>query len=54
MKTVIKCPTCKRRIFDTTDNSLGLIDIKCPHCKQVVQVELKPKPILRFIELKRK
>ena len=22
MKSIIKCPTCKRRIFDTTDNSL--------------------------------
>lgn len=54
MKSTIKCPTCRRRIFDTTDSSNAVIDIKCPHCKQIVQVELKSKATHRLLELKRK
>ena len=39
---MIKCPCCRRRIFDTTRDTSAHIYIKCQHCKQVVEIDLIP------------
>ena len=41
MPKTIKCPVCNKRVFDAAEHANGLIYIKCPRCKQMVQVELK-------------
>lgn len=40
----IKCPECKRRLFDITGKWIGetLITIKCQACKKIVEINLTP------------
>lgn len=42
-KETIKCPICKKRIFDIVKHPAdeAVIEIKCPHCRQVVTISLK-------------
>lgn len=40
IKVVKKCPICGRRIFDKITPASGLIQIKCPGCRQVITVDL--------------
>ena len=39
----IYCPICKKRLFDILTPSEGIIEIKCPKCKQIIVVNLKTK-----------
>lgn len=39
-KIVKKCPKCGRRIFDKVTPTSGVIEIKCPQCKQVIEIDL--------------
>ncbi len=36
-----KCPVCGMRLFDISIGSTGEILIKCPRCKEVVEIKLK-------------
>ncbi len=49
----IKCPTCKKRLFDISENCAGIVDIKCTHCKKLVKISLKPKPRSMILAIKR-
>jgi len=40
MQVMKKCPVCDRRIFDKITPTSGLIEMKCPHCRNVVTVNL--------------
>jgi phage FluMu protein Com len=39
MKTV-KCSKCKRRLFDITEESQAVIEIKCPRCGETIVVKV--------------
>ena len=39
-KLIVRCPKCGWRIFDKVTPTTGLISVKCPKCKNVVQVDL--------------
>jgi len=32
------CPSCGKRVFDARDGDTAVITLKCPHCKQIVDV----------------
>lgn len=40
LKHQIKCPTCRKRAFDISElpNVPLVIELKCPHCKNIVRV----------------
>lgn len=39
-KIKVSCPKCGRRVMDKTEDAKGVIEIKCPHCKSVVKIQL--------------
>lgn len=39
MKEIILCPKCNKRIFDLTLKGKVSIEIKCIHCKNVVNIK---------------
>jgi len=41
MNETVKCPSCKRRLFDKLDDTSGVIEIKCPNCKTVLKIKLE-------------
>ena len=40
MQVMKKCPICDRRIFDKITPTSGMIEMKCPHCRNVVKINL--------------
>ncbi|MBW9148520.1 hypothetical protein K2F40_05970 [Clostridium sp. CM028] len=40
MTEQVRCPICRRRLFDIEGDATGVIDIKCIQCKQVAQMRL--------------
>lgn len=52
IKIVKQCPICGWRIFDKVTPTTGIIEIKCPSCRQVVQIDLSyriSRPSIRSI-----
>ena len=43
MSIKVMCPICNKRVFDIKQRASGEIQIKCPHCRNVISVELKSK-----------
>ncbi|WP_278321526.1 hypothetical protein [Clostridium beijerinckii] len=43
MPIKVMCPICKKRIFDIKRKSAGEIEMKCPHCRKIVSVDLNHK-----------
>lgn len=39
-KEIERCPNCNWRILDKVTPSTGIIELKCPNCHNVVQVDL--------------
>ena len=37
---MVYCPECKRRVFDKVTKTNGMIQIKCPHCQKIVEINL--------------
>ncbi len=39
-KLAMRCPVCTKRAFDISDlpANLVLVELKCPHCRNIVQV----------------
>ena len=37
---MVYCPECKRRVFDKVTKTNGIIQIKCPHCQKIVEINL--------------
>ncbi len=47
MAISMRCPRCNKRAFDVSDwasKSLA-IELKCPHCKSIVLIDLPISPI---------
>mgnify|MGYP000045206177 FL=1 len=42
-KVKITCPCCGKRVMDKVEGATGVVEIKCPHCKQVVSIRLDRK-----------
>lgn len=40
MNQVIYCPVCRQRLFDIKPPAAGLIEIKCPRCRQIQHIHL--------------
>lgn len=40
MKIVVRCPKCDWRVFDKVTPTTGVIELKCPNCRKVVEVDL--------------
>lgn len=40
IKVVVRCPKCDWRIMDKVSPTSGKIEIKCPHCHRIVEVDL--------------
>ena len=36
----VRCPKCNWRIMDKLSPATGKVEIKCPRCRQVVEVDL--------------
>ena len=36
----IYCPYCNLRLFDTTNDNKGRIEIKCRRCHKIVKIDL--------------
>jgi|LFRM01.2.fsa_nt_gb endogenous inhibitor of DNA gyrase (YacG/DUF329 family) len=43
MKIKVKCPLCGKRIFDTSQDAKGEIEVKCKNCNKVVKITLNKK-----------
>lgn len=43
MKEKISCPICRKRAFDINTTVKGdvWIELKCPHCRNIVQVSYR-------------
>lgn len=37
-KDRVYCPICKKRLFDIEWTDMFIVDMKCHHCKQIIQV----------------
>ena len=37
---IVYCPECRKRVFDKLTPTQGIIEIKCPHCRNVVSINL--------------
>lgn len=48
-REAVYCPSCKKRIFDKLTPIHGLIELKCRHCDNVVEVKLPSKPLSNTI-----
>ena len=44
MQETIKCPNCKKRIFDLEWQGRTAVKIKCIHCRNVVSIERDSDP----------
>ncbi len=40
MSRQVKCPNCNKRLFDINTEGTGAIGIKCPKCKQIINISL--------------
>lgn len=40
MRVVVRCPKCNWRVMDKVSPTSGKIEIKCPHCHKIVEVDL--------------
>lgn len=52
MVEIIKCPVCRKRIFDLEWQGQTVIKIKCPHCRNVVVIKRKTEEVNSNIALK--
>lgn len=40
IRVMKRCPVCNWRIFDKVTPTTGVIEIKCPKCNRIVEVDL--------------
>jgi phage FluMu protein Com len=39
----VMCPICNRRVFDIKERASGEIEMKCPHCRNIISIPLNSK-----------
>ena len=39
IKVVKRCPKCDWRIFDKVTPTSGIIELKCPNCRKIVEID---------------
>lgn len=44
-KIIVRCKNCGWRIFDKVTMTTGVIELKCPNCHRVVEVDLSIYPL---------
>lgn len=38
----VPCPYCTNtRLFDSKESAVGIIEIKCPQCKEIIEIDLE-------------
>lgn len=37
----VECPYCIHKLFKTEESASGKIEIKCPSCKRIYELEIK-------------
>lgn len=42
------CPNCRKRIFDKLTPATGTIEIKCPHCSNIVTIDLSLRRVIKY------
>lgn len=47
IRVVKKCPNCGWRILDKVTPTTGVIEMKCPNCRRIVEVDLAFRKIKR-------
>ncbi len=40
INVAVRCPECNWRVMDKVSPTSGKIEIKCPHCHKIVEVDL--------------
>ena len=35
-----RCPVCNWRVMDKVTPTTGIIEMKCPNCKKVIEIDL--------------
>jgi DNA-directed RNA polymerase subunit RPC12/RpoP len=45
VRVVKKCPVCGWRILDKVTPTTGIIEMKCPNCRKIVEVNLSYRKI---------
>lgn len=40
LNVAVKCPECSWRVMDKVSPTTGKIEIKCPRCRKIVEVDL--------------
>ena len=40
INVAVRCPECNWRLMDKVSPTTGKIEIKCPHCHKIVEVDL--------------
>ena len=46
VRIVKKCPVCGWRILDKVTPTTGIIEMKCPNCRKIVEVNLSYRKII--------
>lgn len=47
IKVVKRCPKCDWRIFDKVTPTSGIIELKCPNCRKIVEIDLSYRTPIR-------
>lgn len=48
MKLAVRCPKCGWRILDKVTPTTGMISLKCPKCRNIVQVDLSLRRAVKY------
>lgn len=54
MRFTVRCPKCGWRIFDKVTPTTGMISVKCPKCRNIVQVDLSLRRAEKYRKLESK
>ena len=48
INVAVRCPECKCRVMDKISPTTGKIEIKCPHCHKIVEVDLSLRRMVSY------
>ena len=48
IRVIVKCPLCDWRILDKITPTSGDIQIKCPNCRRVVNINLSLRSVVKY------